>query len=209
MWWESYLTLQAVRMLKWEILAYNFLCLHSQIRATHWIYFLCQVSQSQRCFFFLLWFALTIYSPESFMGSSALQYEVEWVPFTFHSMWGVKKSKWMLVNNNMLSHYFLFWRIQKKKMQKCCECMIESVTCRTAHFWQFCLPKEYNCIEDRREICCIVYKVMFIQYFNITSDFRGCYLNRILYLHVKCQQQFIDIVLPFIIRVLIVFLIFV
>lgn len=54
MWWESYLTLQAVRMLKWEILAYNFLCLHSQIRATHWIYFLCQVSQSQRCFFFVV-----------------------------------------------------------------------------------------------------------------------------------------------------------
>lgn len=52
-------------------------------------------------------------------------------------------------------------------------------------------------------------KVMFIQYFNITSDFRGRYLNTILYLHVKCQQQFIDIVLPFIIRVLIVFLIFV
>lgn len=87
--------------------------------------------------------------------------------------------------------------------------MIESVTCRTAHFRQFCLPKESNCIEERREICCIVYKVMFIQYFNITSDFRGRYLNRILYLHVKCQQQFIDIVLPFIIRVLIVFLIFV
>lgn len=71
-----------------------------------------------KVFFFLLWFALTIYSPESFMGSSALQYEVEWVPFTFHSMWGVKKSKWMLVNNNMLSHYFLFWRIQKKKRCK-------------------------------------------------------------------------------------------
>lgn len=71
-----------------------------------------------KVFFFLLWFALTIYSPESFMGSSALQYEVEWVPFTFHSMWGVKKSKWMLVNNNMLSHYFLFWRIQKKKDAK-------------------------------------------------------------------------------------------
>lgn len=120
---------------------------------------------------------------------------------------GVKNSKWMLVNN-MLSRYFLFLK-NPKKMQKCCECMIESVTCRTAHFWQFCLPKEYNYIEERRKICCIVYKVMFIQYFNITSDFRGRYLNRILYLHVKCQQQFIDIVLPFIIRVLIVFLIFV
>lgn len=66
-----------------------------------------------------------------------------------------------------------------------------------------------NTIEESSEICCSVYKVMFIQYFNITSDFRGHYLNRILYLHVKCQQQFIDIVLPFIIRVLIVFLIFV
>lgn len=42
---------------------------------------------------------------------------------------------------------------------------------------------------------------MLIQYFNIISDFRGYYLNRILYLHVKCQQQFINIVLPFIIRV--------
>lgn len=58
-----------------------------------------------------------------------------------------------------------------------------------------------NTIEESSEICCSVYKVMFIQYFNITSDFRGHYLNRILYLHVKCQQQFIDIVLPFIIRV--------
>lgn len=106
------------------------------------------------------------------------------------------------------SHHFSSEK-SKTKMQKCCECRIESVTFRTAHFWQFCLPKEYNCIEESCEICCSVYKVMFLQYFNITSDFRGHYLNRILYLHVKCQQQFIDIVLPFIIRFLIVFLIFV
>lgn len=74
-------------------------------------------------------------------------------------------------------------------MQKCCECKIESVTFRTAHFWQFCLPKESDYIEESSEICCSVYKVMFIQYFNITSDFRGRYLNRILYLHVNVNSS--------------------
>jgi len=209
MWWESYLTLQAVRMLKWEILAYNFLCLHSQIRATHWIYFLCQVSQSQRCFFFVVVCPDNIFTRE-FHGQfcSAIWSGVSPIYLSLY-VGGEKEQMNVSKQQHVIPLFSFLKNPKKKKMQKCCECMIESVTCRTAHFWQFCLPKEYNCIEDRREICCIVYKVMFIQYFNITSDFRGCYLNRILYLHVKCQQQFIDIVLPFIIRVLIVFLIFV
>ncbi len=189
----------------------HFLCLQPQIRATHWIsfsvrsLFICNV-----CFFFFLMLCLPWQcihqrlSPHGQVCSAISRGTKSQLPFA--ALWGEKKQ--MNVSKQQVIPSFLSWRIQKK-MQKCCECMIESVTCRTAHFWQFCLPKEYNCIEERREICCIVYKVMFIQYFNITSDFRGRYLNRILYLHVKCQQQFIDIVLPFIIRVLIVFLIFV
>lgn len=188
---------------KWELLACVSVCLHSQISATHWISF----SPSGLSFFTAVSFLVVCFDlPNIFTGQSHACSESL---FTLSVGW--KRANWMLANNNnnKLSPLFLFLNNPKKKMQKCCECMIESVTCRTAHFWQFCLPKEYNCIEERREICCIVYKVMFIQYFNITSDFRGRYLNRILYLHVKCQQQFIDIVLPFIIRVLIVFLIFV
>jgi len=126
----------------------------------------------------------------------------------------VDKRKWMLLNkllNNVLSLLFcIIYLNESKKMQKYCECTVESVTCGTAHFWKLCLPKEYS-LNEVEKICYVLYIswVMLIQYFNISSDFRGCYLNRILYLHVKCQQQFIDIVLPFIIRVLIVFLIFV
>lgn len=98
--------------------------------------------------------------------------------------------------------FCIIYPSESKKMQTYCECMIESVTCRTAHFWKLCLPKEHS-LNEVNKTCCILYIswVMFIQYFNISSDFRGCYLNRILYLHVKCQQQFINIVLPFIIRV--------
>lgn len=86
------------------------------------------------------------------------------------------------------SHHFSS-KESKTKMQKCCECKIESVTFRTAHFWQFCLPKEYSYIDESSEIRCSVYKVMFIQYFSITSDFRGHYLNRILYLHVNVNSS--------------------
>lgn len=119
----------------------------------------------------------------------------------FTLCWGEKEQ--MNVSKPQYYPIILFWKIQKRCKN------VANVWLKVSLGGQFCLPKEYNCIEERREICCIVYKVMFIQYFNITSDFRGRYLNRILYLHDKCQQQFIDIVLPFIIRVLIVFLIFV
>lgn len=188
---------------KWEI-ADIFLCLHSQIRATHWISFSVRsLSLSLSASgVWLFRFCLTVFSPESlFMGS--LLCDILSLP-----VWGWKIAKWMLVSNNMLSRNFFFWRIPKKRCKNVVnvwwKCHLQDCTCLTVLF-----TKGIHCIEERREICCIVYKVMFIQYFNITSDFRGRYLNRILYLHVKCQQQFIDIVLPFIIRVLIVFLIFV
>lgn len=59
--WECYLTSQAVR----NEIYYISLCLHSQIRATHWISFLRQLSLSLWCSsFFLFWFALTKYPPQ-------------------------------------------------------------------------------------------------------------------------------------------------
>lgn len=59
--WECVLTSQAVRT---EIY-YISLCLHSQIRATHWISFLRQLSLSLWwSSFFLFWFALTMYPPQ-------------------------------------------------------------------------------------------------------------------------------------------------
>lgn len=166
------------------------LCLHSQISGQH-TGFLFSVrfpflSMVFDFFFMILFFVLLVCPlPGSLSGRSD--------SFTF---------PWQRANECQQTRSCHFSSEESKtKMQKCCECKIESVTFRTAHFWQFCLPKESDYIEESSEICCSVYKVMFIQYFNITSDFRGCYLNRILYLHVKCQQQFIDIVLPFIIRV--------
>lgn len=168
-------------------------CLHSQIGSTHWTSFLPSGLISSPMLFDLFIVILVCPLPESLTGRS------DSFTFLWKEQTNVKQTR---------SHLFSSEE-SKTKMQKCCECKIESVTFRTAHFWQFCLPKEYNCIKESSEIRCSVYKVTFIQYFNITSDFRGHYLNRILYLHVKCQQQFIDIVLPFIIRFLIVFLIFV
>lgn len=121
---------------------------------------------------FLFWFALTMYSPETHVSMSALHYETEWVPFTFHSVSGWRKWQ-MNVRKQHVIPLFLFWRIPKK-MQKCCECMIESVTCRTAHFWQFCLPKEYNWIEEKtRErfaVLCIKWCLFSILTLQVTSE---------------------------------------
>lgn len=46
-WWDSYPILHLMR----NIIQYV-LCLHSQIRVTHWISFLCQFSRSLWCFWF-------------------------------------------------------------------------------------------------------------------------------------------------------------
>lgn len=85
---------------KWEMLAYIFFifffkCLHSQIRATHWISFLCRVSFSVYGVLLLFWFfALTVCSPESLMGRSAPRHQAERVPLTFSlRAWGWKRAK--------------------------------------------------------------------------------------------------------------------
>lgn len=86
----------------------HILYLHSQIRATHWIYFLCQVF----LFVCLPWQCIH----QSPMDRSALQYKVEQVPCTLHSGWG-----WKTANECSLTavHYpYSFSEESKKKRCK-------------------------------------------------------------------------------------------
>lgn len=110
---------------------------------------------------------------------SALQHPI-------YSELGWKKDEQTNVSKHVTPS-FLFWRIHKKRREKNAKmlwmydwtCHLQDCTFLTVLFTKGIL----NALNKRREICCIVYKVMFIQYFNITSDFRGRYLNRILYLY--------------------------
>lgn len=66
-----------------------------------------------------LFFSLFLFCPDNVFTreshgqvSSAVW---SWVsPIYLSPCVGVRNSKWMLVNNNMLSRYFLFWRIPKR-----------------------------------------------------------------------------------------------
>lgn len=124
------------------ILFFCFKCLHSQVRVTHWIYF-----ALVRSLFFSL-FCFVLFCPGIvFMGCVCCWcYACQQTCF-YPIICFLKNPKRQTNDDNNNKE-------RKKKMQKCCECMIESVTCRTAHFWQFCLPKEKkinSCIEERIE----------------------------------------------------------
>lgn len=158
------------------------LCLHSQLRVTHWISFLCQFSLSLWCF----WFGLPSQCIHQRVSQACLLCIMK--PSKSHLPLilcrGEENGKWMFANN-MLSHYFI-----SEESQKRCKNVVNvwlKVSLAGLHISDSFVYQR-NTIElkkKKRKICCIVYKVMFIQYFNITSDFRGRYLNRILYLHVK------------------------
>lgn len=117
MWWESYLPLQAVR--KWEILAYIFFFfMFTFPNKGDTLDFFSVRSLSLSLWCVLFWFCPdSVFTRESLMARAGLPC-VEWVPFTFHSQCGVTKSKWMLVNNDMLSHHF-FSEESKKKKKRC------------------------------------------------------------------------------------------
>lgn len=143
MWWESdsmQTETRDTRRLHFVFFWFCFKCLHSQVRATHWIYF-----ALVRSLFFSL-FCFVLFCPDIVSSSSCCWcYACQQTCF-YPIICFLKNPKRQTNDNNKEE--------RKKKMQKCCECMIESVTCRTAHFWQFCLPKEKKInsyIEERIE----------------------------------------------------------
>lgn len=83
----------------------------------HTLDFFCLSGLSFAIVIFLFCFALfcpdVIFTRES-PGQICSANEVESSPIYLSLCLGVKKSKWMLVNNNMFSELYCSWRIQKR-----------------------------------------------------------------------------------------------
>lgn len=104
---------------KWEILAYILLCLHSQIRATHWISFLCQVSFSLWCYF-ALFCPDSVFTRESRGHVCSAPSSRASPSYLSLRVWG-EKEQMNVSKQQRVIPLFLSWRIQKKQTKKRCK----------------------------------------------------------------------------------------
>lgn len=175
MWWDEN-TVWAYNQSEMRDTKPTFLNVYIPRRATHWISFLCQVSFSL-CSILLL--SVVLVGPIQ---------RVSWtgVTPTYLSslpVWGGGRKKEQM---NVRKHHPV---VSVPKNPKCKNVMNVwlKVSLAGLHISDsFVYQRKTVALKKAVRFAVVyIYKVMFIQYFNITSDFRGRYLNMILYLTCK------------------------